>query len=321
MQMKTGLTRLTGLGIAGFNPDNSVNPVSKKSGSWLPDMDLNHDKQIQSLLCYRYTIGQIDVCVKLKSFIGQSSRRWLMGLVFALLNWLFVLSGHAQFYRPVIIDSSMLKFLDVSNSFSATMETEMDGKLAVQVAIRDGMSRVDMDITKVEQKESDSVMKEYFADLKKVGTVESASIFNPNQKSMFTILPKLKVYLQQPIPDDALEQLKRRPKPERVELGKEKVDGHPCTKYKLSFDKEVMDVWRTWETPSAIVWSADDLNGCPLRIQVINSTGETNGTCVFKDIKTNKPASSLFEPPKDFKKFDNSQEFLGYLSEKMPKGK
>ncbi len=22
---------------------------------WLPDMDLNHDKQIQSLLCYRYT--------------------------------------------------------------------------------------------------------------------------------------------------------------------------------------------------------------------------------------------------------------------------
>ncbi len=36
--------------------------VNRKSeivnGSWLPDMDLNHDKQIQSLLCYRYTIGQ-----------------------------------------------------------------------------------------------------------------------------------------------------------------------------------------------------------------------------------------------------------------------
>ena len=29
--------------------------------SWLPDMDLNHDKQIQSLLCYRYTIGQARV--------------------------------------------------------------------------------------------------------------------------------------------------------------------------------------------------------------------------------------------------------------------
>ena len=32
--------------------------VSLKQRRWLPDMDLNHDKQIQSLLCYRYTIGQ-----------------------------------------------------------------------------------------------------------------------------------------------------------------------------------------------------------------------------------------------------------------------
>ena len=34
---------------------------------WLPDMDLNHDKQIQSLLCYRYTIGQ-GAAVKPKDF-------------------------------------------------------------------------------------------------------------------------------------------------------------------------------------------------------------------------------------------------------------
>ena len=37
------------LRIAGFPEEN-----------WLPDMDLNHDKQIQSLLCYRYTIGQTE---------------------------------------------------------------------------------------------------------------------------------------------------------------------------------------------------------------------------------------------------------------------
>ncbi len=36
-----------------------VNRQSRRAnGEWLPDMDLNHDKQIQSLLCYRYTIGQ-----------------------------------------------------------------------------------------------------------------------------------------------------------------------------------------------------------------------------------------------------------------------
>jgi hypothetical protein len=32
--------------------------LSNEEMNWLPDMDLNHDKVIQSHLCYRYTIGQ-----------------------------------------------------------------------------------------------------------------------------------------------------------------------------------------------------------------------------------------------------------------------
>ena len=36
----------------------SFSTMASLGEGWLPDMDLNHDKQIQSLLCYRYTIGQ-----------------------------------------------------------------------------------------------------------------------------------------------------------------------------------------------------------------------------------------------------------------------
>ena len=36
-------------------------------------MDLNHDKQIQSLLCYRYTIGQTGV-PKIERSVSESSR-------------------------------------------------------------------------------------------------------------------------------------------------------------------------------------------------------------------------------------------------------
>ena len=43
-------------------------------GNWLPDMDLNHDKQIQSLLCYRYTIGQAGEREKLGNPSAESSR-------------------------------------------------------------------------------------------------------------------------------------------------------------------------------------------------------------------------------------------------------
>ena len=45
-------------------------PCSALEG-WLPDMDLNHDKQIQSLLCYRYTIGQTSA-PKLENGAGES---------------------------------------------------------------------------------------------------------------------------------------------------------------------------------------------------------------------------------------------------------
>src|SRR5688572_5131146 len=38
-------------------------------------MDLNHDKQIQSLLCYRYTIGQTDVSHRLGKSVDQSSQQ------------------------------------------------------------------------------------------------------------------------------------------------------------------------------------------------------------------------------------------------------
>jgi hypothetical protein len=45
---------------------------------WLPDMDLNHDKQIQSLLCYRYTIGQTSAG-KVKSGLVESSHQGFSG--------------------------------------------------------------------------------------------------------------------------------------------------------------------------------------------------------------------------------------------------
>jgi hypothetical protein len=48
--------------------------MQTENNFWLPDMDLNHDKQIQSLLCYRYTIGQAGASVKIDYLIVESSR-------------------------------------------------------------------------------------------------------------------------------------------------------------------------------------------------------------------------------------------------------
>ncbi len=54
-----------------MSPINRKAQSAKRSLEWLPDMDLNHDKQIQSLLCYRYTIGQTGA-PKLEGWPGES---------------------------------------------------------------------------------------------------------------------------------------------------------------------------------------------------------------------------------------------------------
>ena len=38
--------------------DSALHIPHSALGSWLPDMDLNHDKLLQRQLCYRYTIRQ-----------------------------------------------------------------------------------------------------------------------------------------------------------------------------------------------------------------------------------------------------------------------
>ena len=60
------------------NPAIQNRKSEMKDGNWLPDMDLNHDKQIQSLLCYHYTIGQ-NGALRLPKLSRQSSRAFKRG--------------------------------------------------------------------------------------------------------------------------------------------------------------------------------------------------------------------------------------------------
>ncbi len=57
-----------------FRRERISRTMKIRNCDWLPDMDLNHDKQIQSLLCYRYTIGQTSDS-KLEGLRNKSSRR------------------------------------------------------------------------------------------------------------------------------------------------------------------------------------------------------------------------------------------------------
>ena len=65
---------------------------------------------------------------------------------------------------------------------------------------------------------------------------------------------------------------------------------------------------------------AKDAPGIPLRIQVLNSVGETHVTLDFKDVKLKKSGSALFLPPKGFSKCDQ-ESLIKLITAKWPKDK
>lgn len=166
---------------------------------------------------------------------------------------------------------------------------------------------------------SGKLWKEYVAKMETTGSAQSVTIFNPVKQSEFVILPRLKCYVQTAIPANVRDELKRRPKSEKLEVAQENIHGHRCTKYKLTFENKGMDVWRTWETPAAFVWNAHELRGCPLRVEVLNSAGETNESLVFNDIDPKQPDGRLFEEPKGFTKCTDLQALMIRIKQKWPK--
>jgi len=252
----------------------------------------------------------------------QTLRPWV------LASLSLIIQARAQFYQPIVIDASLLKFFGENTAFAAKAEfiTQTDGKpdvMPVKIAILGNMARVEMDITQRKGgRASDDVMAGYYEDLKTAGSAEAVSIFNPSKKSTYIILPRLKAYLQTPIPDKELEQLKKRPKSETTELGKDKIGSRDCTKYKIAFSPErSMDAWRTWETPAATVWTTQGPPASPLRLDVFGSDGRTNCVLAIGDVQPGKVDTTLFEPPRGFKKCGTPDALMQVIMEHWPKEK
>jgi len=275
----------------------------------------------------------VDRIVELLSLVHKSRdsmKTTLQAILPVIALLVFGYQASAQLDLRIMLDPSVLKFFDQKSAFSANAEviTEVDGKpdvMPVKIAILGNLTRVEMDITQERGgKAGDEVMAEVMAgyrkDMKTAGSAESVSIFNPDKKCTFLILPRLKAYLQTPILEKEMAEIKQRPKAEKIELGKDKIDGHACTKYTLKFAVGHMDIWRTWESPSATVWIAQDVPACPLRMDLIGG-GRTNSTFLIKDVEATKVDKKMFEPPKGFNKCETEDALIKIIMEHWPKDK
>src|SRR5438874_735136 len=88
----------------------------------------------------------------------------------------------AQFYPPIVLDPSLMKFFDTDSAFRASVEfirRSPNGKAdhwPVRVAMLKGMTRVEMDITQAQSEhpaQSGKVWKEYVESMKMAGSAEA----------------------------------------------------------------------------------------------------------------------------------------------------
>ena len=168
----------------------------------------------------------------------------------------------------------------------------MPGKLAYL----EGKARFEMDMT---QMRSGRIPPEAAEQMKAMGMGNMIIISRPDKKLAYMIYPGMKAYTENETKDLEDAKAADKWKIESTELGKETVAGHPCVKNKVIVTDDKGD------KHESTVWNATALKQFPVKIEI--NERNTPVTMTFKDIKLAKPDSAQFDPPKDFKRYDNMQ--------------
>ena len=200
-------------------------------------------------------------------------------------------------------DASLSKLFGDNTAFSATLEFQtkdvaqgetmsMPGKLA----FHEGKTRFEMDMT---QMRGGKMPPEAAEQMKAMGMGNMIIISRPDKKLAYMVYPGMKAYTENETKDIEDAKAADKWKIEATELGKETVAGHPCVKNKVVVTDDKGD------KHESTVWNATDLKKFPVKIE--SNERDTPVTMLFKDIKLAKPDSAQFEPPKDFKRYENMQ--------------
>lgn len=201
---------------------------------------------------------------------------------------------------PPQFSGAMTKLFGENKAFTADAEMEMktpNGAMMMpgKLAFLDGKSRFEMDATKMKGAQ---IPPQAAEQMKQMGMAEMISISRPDKKETYVVYPGLKSYAAVPADGGnsgttdapaAKDDLKK------TELGKETIDGHQTTKYKVVIKDD------EGKEHESTIWAAADLKEFPIKIETINEGMPS--TITFKDVKFDKPEETLFNPPADFQRY------------------
>ena len=205
-------------------------------------------------------------------------------------------------------DAKTTKLFGDNTSFSATLEMSTEGASPAEstvmpgkLAFDQGKSRFEMDMS---QMMSSRMTPQAVQQMKNMGMDKTIMISRPDLKVTYQVFPGMQAYVENPMMNAAGADAQTNDlKVETTELGKETIDGHPCTKNKVTVtDKE----GKKYEST---VWNATDLKNFPVKIETTSEQG-MKMIMAFKDVSLAKPDAAQFAPPSDFTKASNMMELI-----------
>lgn len=134
-----------------------------------------------------------------------------------------------------------------------------------------------------------------------------------DKKQVYTVFPGVEAYSENQISDALLDEINVRTKMidvKKTELGSEMVDGHSCTKIKVTVTEP------NHPTEEAILWCATDLQQFPIKMEISDVKNRTT-KLNFQDVQIKKPEASFFEEPKNFILFSSVNLIVSYAKDKQ----
>ncbi len=212
--------------------------------------------------------------------------------------------------------SAITKLFGNTTGFSAKAEMTAKEKSGAEIvrltmgfAVLDGKIRMDIDLDSVKSAGMTASEKDR---MRKMGMGQVTMVIRPDKQATLLIYPSLKSYVETPMTEEDKMAYSQAPKIEKTVIGNEKIDGHPCVKNKLVITE-----------PSGKVhvgsgWMATDLKEFPLQTQFAEL--DTEVLMRYRNVQFTRPEPDRFDPPAGYARFNDVQQFIQFIMEKMKGG-
>ena len=218
------------------------------------------------------------------------------------------------------VSASLIRLFGTNFAFTAQVETQVLGKdnkerigTPMNFVRLDNRIRVEVDMTRMRNREQPDAA----AQLKPLGLDQVVSLIRPDQRSTFAMFPKLRSVVKLPMPPVEAEAFSKPAKMERTAVGREKMEGYACVKYR------VVSTDDKGGKHEATVWNAAELRDFPVCV----ATREGDDTVVmrFRQVQFVRPEAAKFEIPTGYTECADMQALMAgpaakYLTTNKPTG-